>query len=166
VDELAQASAQWRHGLARSGRSRGSGLPGEVPAVAPGIEGRFRKLVQSIKAHANYSEAIGRGLGIEVAETAGPDLATVQPDIDVRLVGNKVEVDWGWGGHTKALDMCEIQVDRGQGFQLLTFDTTPGYVDSHPLPSAPQKWTYRAIYRVDDDQVGQWRKPVSVMVAA
>ena len=61
------------------------------------------------------------------------------------------------GTHAAALGITD---------KLLTFDTTPGYVDSHPLPSAPAKWTYRAIYRVDDDQVGQWSKPVSVMVAA
>ena len=36
--------------------------------------------------------------------------------------------------------------------------------DTQPLPAAPGKWTYRGIYRVDDDRVGQWSNPVSVMV--
>jgi hypothetical protein len=62
--------------------------------------------------------------------------------------------------------MCEIQVDRGdgKGFIDLAFDTTPGYTDTAPLPAAPAKWTYRAIYRVNDAQVGLWSKPVTVAV--
>ncbi len=55
----------------------------------------------------------------------GPDLTTVQPDIDATLSGNAVQVGWGWGGNTAFLDRCEIQVDRGSGWTLLAFDTTP-----------------------------------------
>ena len=64
------------------------------------------------------------------------------------------------------LDLLEIQVDRGdgKGFTLLTYDTTPGYNDTAPLPAAPVKWTYKAIYRVGDAQVGVWSNPVSITV--
>jgi len=64
------------------------------------------------------------------------------------------------------LDICEIEVDRSdsKGFVMLTFDTTPNYTDTTPFPSTPTKWTYRAIYRVGDQRVGQWSKPVSVTV--
>ena len=74
----------------------------------------------------------------------------------------------GWGGNSAFLDSCEIQVDRadGMGFVLLTIDTTPGYTDTQPFPAAPVTWTYRAIYRVDDAQVGQWSLSVSVTVPA
>jgi hypothetical protein len=40
-------------------------------------------------------------------------------------------------------------------------DTMPGYVDTAPFPAAPTQWTYKAIYRVDDAQIGQ---PVSLAV--
>ena len=40
----------------------------------------------------------------------------------------------------------------------------PGYVDTQPFPATPVKWTYQAIYRVDDSRVGQWSNPVSVTV--
>ena len=61
--------------------------------------------------------------------------------------------------------MCEIQVDRGdKQFVLLACDTTPGYVVTQPFPSTPTKWTYKAIYRAGDAQVGQWSKPESVTV--
>jgi len=40
------------------------------------------------------------------------------------------------------------------------------YTDTQPFPVAPVTWTYRAIYRVDDDHTGQWSLPVSVTVPA
>jgi len=143
-------------------------FPTLVPAVAPGIEARFRALVQLIKANANYNTAIGLALGIEGAQQTGPDLTTIQPIIDAMISGNHVNIKWGWGGNSAWLDICEIQVDRndGHGYGLLTYDTTPGYTDTQPFPAAPVTWTYRAIYRVGDSQVGQWSLPVSVTVPA
>ena len=136
--------------------------------VAPGIEARYRALVQSIKANANYNAAIGQALGIEGAQQTGPDLTTIQPQIDAVISGSHVNVKCGWGGNSAYLDICEIQVDRadGHGFGLLTCDTTPGCTDTQPFPAAPAKWTYKAIYRVADAQVGLWSLPVSVTVGA
>ena len=39
-----------------------------------------------------------------------------------------------------------------------------GYTDTQPFPAAPVKWTYRAIYRVSDAQVGVWSQTVNVTV--
>jgi hypothetical protein len=139
-------------------------FPPAVPAVAPGVEARFRALVKQIKAQASYNEAIGEALGIEGAQQTGPDYATVQPDISATINGTRVDIGWDWGGFANFLDQIELQVDRGQGFVPLAFDTTPGYVDTQPFPAAPVKWTYQAIYRVGDNRVGQWSKPVSVTV--
>jgi hypothetical protein len=141
-------------------------LPATVAAVAPGIELRFRALVQLIKASPNYNEAMGDALGIEGAQQTGPDLATLQPVIDAVISGNHVNVKWNWGGNSAYLDICEIQVDRadGKGYVLLTYDTTPGYTDTAPFPAAPAKWSYKAIYRVDDVQVGLWSNPVTLTV--
>jgi len=143
-------------------------LPPAVPAVAPGIEIRFRALVKQIKASPNYNVAIGNALGIEGSQQTPPDLTTIQPQIDVALDGNQIDVNWGWGGYGAYLDLCEIQVDRGdgKGFILLAYDSTPGYTDTAPLPVTPAKWTYRAIYRVGDSQVGLWSSPVSLTVQA
>jgi hypothetical protein len=69
-----------------------------------------------------------------------------------------------WQGFGNQLDMIEIQVDRGAGYSLLTYDTTPGYTDTAPFPATPAKWTYKAVYRKDDSQVGQWSNPVSITV--
>ena len=64
--------------------------------------------------------------------------------------------------------MCELQVDRadGKGFVILAFDTTPGYTDTTPFPATATLWKYRAIYRIEDAQTGQWSQEVSVMVGA
>jgi len=134
--------------------------------VAPGIEARFRALVQKIKGSPNYNVAIGDALNIEGAQQIPPDLTTVQPVLTLTLNGNHVEVGWGWQGNVAYLDQCEIQVDRGdgKGYVLLTFDPTPGYTDTTPLPTTPAKWTYRGIYRVGEAQVGQWSSPVSITV--
>ena len=141
-------------------------LPSAVPAVAPGVEIRFRALVKQIKAHANYNVSIGTALGIEGAVQTAPDFTTVQPEIDATINGGSVDIDWSWQGNAAFLDICEIQVDRGdgKGFVLLTYDTTPGYTDTQPFPATPVKWTYKAIYRVGDAQVGLWSNPVTLTV--
>ena len=59
-----------------------------------------------------------------------------------------------------------IITPNGKGFVFLATDTTPDYVDTFAQPATPAKWTYRAIYRAGDVQVGQWSAPVSVAVAA
>ncbi|MCX6898848.1 MAG: hypothetical protein NT105_09125, partial [Verrucomicrobia bacterium] len=77
-----------------------------------------------------------------------------------------VKIHWNWGGYAAFLDMIEIHVDRGdgKGWTLLAYDTTPGYDDTAPRPDAPVKWKYRAIYRVGDQQVGQWSQTMSITV--
>jgi hypothetical protein len=62
-------------------------LPAAVPAVAPGVEVRFRALVKQIKGNPAYNEAIGAALGIEGSQQTGPDLTTIQPDIDAVITG-------------------------------------------------------------------------------
>jgi len=62
--------------------------------------------------------------------------------------------------------MIEILVDRGngQGFVTLCQDTTPDYLDTTPAPATPAKWTYKAIFRVGDQRVGQWSDEVSTTI--
>jgi hypothetical protein len=138
---------------------------GVVP-VATGALDRIFDFVQTIKESSGYTEAIGTDLGTVGAEQGAPDLATVQPILTATINGSRVDLGWGWGGNGNFLDMLEIQVDRsdGKGFVVLVFDTTPDYTDSTPFPATATKWTYRAIYRVNDAQVGQWSAPVSVTV--
>jgi hypothetical protein len=116
----------------------------------------FDKITE-FKENDNCGEALCADLRIHGSEEGAPDYAILAPKLTVTLNGNKVEIGWGWLGYGKFLDQCEIQVDRGTGYQVLTFDTTP-------FPVTLTQWKYRAIYRVDDAQVGQWSAEVSVTV--
>jgi hypothetical protein len=142
-------------------------LPHDFPAAVPaGITPRFRLLVKRLNGNSKFTDAMAKALGVQGPDQVAPDLTTIQPDIEVVISGNHTEVDWGWGGYTNYLDMCLIQVDRGdgKGFVDLCYDTTPGYNDTQPFPATPTKWTYRAIYRVNDTNVGLWSKTVSITV--
>jgi hypothetical protein len=150
-------------GCGRAGVSR---PPGRRRPRRPPHRPRFRALVKLIKANPAYSEAMGQALGIEGSQQLSPDYTTLAPVIDLSISGGQVSVNWGWQGFSAFLNQCELQVDRAdsKGFVLLAIDTTPGYTDTTPFPSAPAKWTYQAIYRVGDNRVGQWSNPVSIAV--
>ena len=139
-------------------------FPTAVPAVEGDIEGRHRDLAARLKSHKNYNVGIGEILDIEGASASVPKFDVLKPKIGAKTVGDTVHIDWSWQGHHAFLQSCEIQVDRGQGWTVLTFDTTPGYVDTHPFPAAPAKWSYRAIYHRGDAQTGHWSDTVTVNV--
>ena len=137
-------------------------LPAGVVARTEGALNRIFDLVADMKEKDGCGDAMCADLRIVGSSEEGPDFATLAPDIAVERKGNANHIDWGWQGYGKWLTQCEIQVDRGQGWEVLTFDTTPGYIDTHPAPATLTMWKYRAIYRVDDEQVGQWSPVVSI----
>lgn len=139
-------------------------LPAGSVARDQGALTRIFDLVAEIKENNGCGEAMCADLRLMGPESGAPDYGLLAPAFTLEINGNAVQIGWGWLGFSKWLDQCEIQVDRGQGWVLLTFDTTPGYTDTHPLPAAVTTWKYRAIYRVDDAQVGQWSAVVSIAV--
>ena len=141
-------------------------LPTGVTAQAPGALNRIFALVQTIKNSGKCTDAIGEDLRVIGSAASGPDLNTVVPIITAKVSGGAVHIGWGYDGNRAWLEGCEIQVDRGDGhgYGLLTIDTTPNYVDTHEFPAGKAVWSYKAIYRADDTQVGQWSKVVSVAV--
>jgi hypothetical protein len=143
-------------------------LPTGVTATNTGALDRIFGVVQTIKESPAYTETIGTDLGLVGSELTPPDFTTLKPVFKTSVTAAGVQIAWTWGGYSAFLDMIELQVDRGdgKGFVFLATDTTPGYVDTFAHPATPAKWTYRAIYRAGDAQVGQWSAPVSVAVAA
>ncbi|MDD5036976.1 MAG: hypothetical protein PHE55_19795 [Methylococcaceae bacterium] len=139
-------------------------LPTPAPApVAPGVIPRFTALAARIKNHKKYTLAIGQDLGIIGAEQ------TIDPGAWKPVLGIKTEaghpiVTWTKGD----AEALEIWVDRGDGsgFVFLSIDLKPDYPDTHPLPTPGTSavWRYRAIYRLNDAQVGQWSDVISVTV--
>jgi hypothetical protein len=151
----------------RSGGTLGN-LPtapvlGTAPAaVPPGIFTRASALAVRIKKHPAYTEAIGQDLGIIGAEQV-IDYNSLKPVLEITLQAGHPNVGWKKQG----TDGLELLVDRGTGtFAFLAFDTVPDYLDSAPLPApgASAVWRYKAIYRVADEQVGQWSDVVSISV--
>ena len=168
----AQQWTAWRDLIREGGTPPATGaplpaiFPAAVAAVALGIEVRFRALVKQIKAHPSYNVGIGEVLGIEGPTHAGPDFAILKPLIKLEVSGGSVIIRWSWQGFSAFLDMIEICVDRadGKGFVTLCQDTTPDYTDTTPAPATPTKWTYKAIFRVGDQRVGQWSDEASLTV--
>jgi hypothetical protein len=106
-----------------------------MPAqVAPGIFVRAASLAARIKAHKDYLESDGAELGIIGSEIT-IDTHQLQPDITVRLAaGGHPEIVW----HKSRMDALEIQVNRGNGYELMSFDSHPNSIDKAPLPAAGQ----------------------------
>jgi hypothetical protein len=137
--------------------------PGVAPtATAPGIFVRAGSVAVRIKKHVAYTIADGFDLGIEATSTTGVNLNTVKPQIRVHLIedGNP-EILWV----KKSMDQIEIHVDRGEGYELLVFDTYPNYTDTNTLePGTATVWKYKAIYIKKDVRVGFWSDEVTITV--
>ena len=118
-------------------------------------------LVTRIKSHLAYAVADGQDLGIEGTEE-GIDPNLAKPVLNIVLQAGRPLVQWTKQG----FDSIEIQVDRGNGFGFLAIDSEPDYLDTAPLPAPGQSavWKYKAIYRLHDEQVGQWSYVVTVAV--
>jgi hypothetical protein len=140
---------------------------GAVPtAVAPGVFTRVTSLVNTIKSNLAYTEADGKDLGIEGIESSSRfNLHEAQPQISVRLIGGgHPEVVWSKGD----FESVDIFVDRGTGnWVFLATDTHPNYTDTAALPAIGTSalWHFKAIYKLDDERVGQFSNPVSITVA-
>ena len=170
----APAATAWRNQLATGTSDGSTAVTPPVPAtltppVGAPFFGTLTWLFEEIgrwKSAEGYNENIGQSLALIGSAQSGPDFTIIQPGITATASGSTVKIGWGWQGYGAFLDLCELTVDRNdnKGFVPLAYDTTPNYEDTAPFPATPTKWSYKAIYRVDDHQVGQWSGEVSVVV--
>lgn len=139
--------------------------PSSVPSpVPPGVVKRFREFAKWLKSLPGYTEGIGEALRIVGDEQSAADLLNVKPTLPLKVAGGRVEVGWTWDGLRGQVDAIEIHVDRGTGtYALLTIDTRPGYIDTEPLPHSG-RWSYKAIWRKDDQRIGQWSNIAEISV--
>jgi len=130
-------------------------------AVSPGIIPRLSTLVAHLKSHKNYTSAIGLDLGL-IGTTTVEDPSTWKPILSAQNKAGHPIIAWTKG----AAAALEIWVDRGDGagFTFLTINTEPNTSDSQPLPTTSAVWKYKAIYRLHDEQVGQWSDVLSITV--
>jgi len=132
-------------------------------AVAPGVVFRFTTMVNRIKAHQNYTTAIGQNLGIEFTAAQNIDLDNAQPVLKVVMRAGKVNLDWKKGKYAGIV----IEKNSGAGFVTLDKDLHPNFIDNSVMPAQGQSaiWSYRAMYLFGDDKVGLWSSVVTVTVA-
>ena len=138
-------------------------MPAPPTLVDKNVFRRTRKLVARIKAAPAYNNAIGEDLGI-VGDEQTKDALSLKPLLKSRLDAGRPLIIWTKGS-TEGID---IYVDRqdGAGFVFLATDTKPDYLDTTPFPAGVESavYEYKAIYRIDDEQVGQFSDPIRVTV--
>ncbi len=120
-----------------------------------GTETRARALIRRLKAHPNYTPAIGQQLGIVGAEDT-TDLTNSKPTLTgtalphgvFELQFNKSKAD-GVNIYSKR--------DGDADFVFLARDTSSPYVDNRPcvVPGQPENRQYKAIYVQADGEIGQ-----------
>ena len=129
---------------------------GALAAVIP----RARQRAERIKAHPNYTTAIGEDC--RIVRPAAPIGAT-QPVLKaVAQTGFQVRLTFAMGGH----DQLEIQSKRGSemSFSMIGFDTNTPYLDARPalVSGQPETRHYRARFIDDGIPFGDWSDTVQV----
>jgi hypothetical protein len=127
------------------------------------IVGFLGALIVRIKKHKNYTEAIGKALDIIPAQIPTPDPALLQPELTFDYNAGHPVLYW----YHNDTDALVLEADYGTGtFNLVAIQMSTSFEDSAPLPApgTVALWKYRAIYRIRDDQVGQWSKVLEVSV--
>jgi len=135
------------------------------PVVAPDVFSRAVSLANRIREHHKYTTADGNDLGIEVPQKTKKviDIDNAKPIVKLQLIdGGHPQLIWKRNG----LDAMEIWVDRngGDNFSFCEVDLKPNFTDNFTLPEKPALWRYKAIYRKDNKQVGQWSDIMSIAV--
>jgi hypothetical protein len=147
--------------------------PGAFPVAPPlapapalvndGIFTRISNLAVRMKRHPAYKEAMGEDMGI-VGDEQVIDIPNLKPVLNSRLDVGRPLILWKRG----PADSIDIYVDRkdGLGFVYLANDSQPDYLDTFPVPAGVTTavWDYKAVYKIGDDQVGQFSEPISVTV--
>ncbi len=127
--------------------------PATIPA--PGIVPRVRAIIQRIKSHPNYTEAMGQDMGI-VAPSSAPTgtpkptaTADAQPD-------SHILIKWVKG----AFDGVQIESQRAgeTTWTLIGMDTSSPYLDSRAplIAGQPEVRRYRLRYFQSDVPTGDY----------
>ena len=137
-------------------------IPTPPTVVQAGVFARLRLIVQRIKNHTNYTEAIGMDLGIIGAEDIwNPD--DLKPVLKLAIKGGHVEVQWT-KGHADAI-CIEKLVGTATAFSFLAINLKPNFIDRTPITEAAV-WKYRAIYILNDEPVGHYSDICQIAVGS
>ncbi|MBY0426098.1 MAG: hypothetical protein K2Q22_10710 [Cytophagales bacterium] len=132
-------------------------------AVAAGVFPRISSYVKRIKAHPNYTEAIGQDMGI-----IGTDISFMSDDEDkptlvTKKVGGVIQIKYVKG----TADGIYLFSRRGSEteFSSLGVVTKTTYKDDRPnlIPGQPEKREYYAWFMKKDQKIGQESDTVSIV---
>ena len=139
-------------------------LPAAPTAVEPGIFRRVAKFVQRLKNHPNYTKNMGKDLGI-IGEELSFNKSELKPKLKGALDANRPKIIWKKG---RFADSIDLYVDRqlNNNYEYLANDTRKDYIDDYPMPPdvASVVYRYKGIYRIGDEQVGQFSDPITITV--
>jgi hypothetical protein len=127
------------------------------------VEGRERAIIRRLKSAPGYTDAIGQLLKI-IGPDDTTDLTTAKPDLSATPQAHGVELDF-----TKSKsDGVNIysKRDGDADFVFLAHDTSAPYVDNRTLLAAgkPEVRRYKAIYVLNDDEIGNFSDEVVATV--
>ncbi|HEX7413721.1 MAG TPA: hypothetical protein VF411_06700, partial [Bacteroidia bacterium] len=144
--------------------------------IAEDIFGRNAKYVDAIKAHKNYTSAIGKDLEIIAAGTgtgthttittgASAKVAVLKPILKIVLHSGNPYIRW----HKGKTHLLRMLVDRGdgKGFVLLVIASHSSYTDKFALPTIGSStiWKYKAVYLdTKEDPIGEWSEVAEATV--
>jgi len=119
-----------------------------------GMRDYVRPMIQRIKNHPNYTDEIGKDLGI-VGPVSTVDYSKVKPTLKVIKGASGITIDF----NKSEFDGVKIFSKRGSetAFSFLANDTNPPYHDTRTnLNSADAELReYYAVYILNDDPIGQ-----------
>lgn len=94
--------------------------------------------------------------------THNTNYSLLKPHLEVTMYAGAPNFSWKPENNLA----LKILVDRGDGFKLLAVETHCDYLDRFPPPASGQTaiWKYKAIYFLNDLEVGQWSDEVEVKV--
>lgn len=138
-------------------------LAAAPPAVAPGIFIRVTAVVNRIKAHPAYTQAIGQDLGIIGAESA-EKLAVEKPALIITKNGGALQVKYKRGDADGLRLFCKRTGESE--FSLLAVINKPVYEDIRPnkVTGQPETREYLAYYMQNDKQIGQSSDTISIVI--
>ncbi len=137
----------------------------EVPnIVEPGIFKRISEYVEHLKNTPQFCRQIDQSLALYRFKVLFDISVTLEPQLQVFLDGGRPLIRL----MNRKADSLDLYVDRkdGRGFVFLANHTLKDFIDTHSIPpsSSMVVWQYIAIFKIGEDQVGNFSDPISINV--
>jgi hypothetical protein len=132
------------------------------PVVPEGVFDRISRLVARFKKTTAYNDTIGADLGVIAPTPAIVDVATLQPELKIKLDVGRPHLKWV-KGYSDAVDLY-VDRNEGNGFILLGRLLKNEYIDITPIGVGKifDQWAYRAMYVISDQPVGLYSDPKTI----